>query len=158
MLLVAVSKDALSKDAVSKELNIDSSMDPRCFSHWPWNQKCDTECPQDIAHSEIYHEFFVKKDSVIVQIPKCMNGFVWTGVRFSTSEPDELRWYPLGIVLPMNITEPLLHTIFIQYGRWNILPVEFTPEFIQHFGPPLLKFQFPSETTGKIELLAQKLE
>jgi len=133
-------------------------MDPRCFSHWPWNQKCDTECPQDIAHSEIYHEFFVKKEKVVVEVPKCLPGFVWTGVRFTTSEPDTITWYPLGIVVPTPAGEkPLLHTIFIQYGEWNILPIEFGPEYIELLGKPLLKFQFPLDTTGKIELLAQKL-
>ena len=134
-------------------------MDPRCFSHWPWNQKCDTECPQDIAHSEIYHEFFVGKEGVVVEVPKCLEGFVWTGVRFTTSEPDTIKWYPLGIVLPPPNEEEkaLLHTIFIQYGEWNILPIEFGPEYIELFGKPLLKFQFPLDTTGKIELLAQKL-
>lgn len=134
-------------------------MDPRCFSHWPWNQKCDTECPQDIAHSEIYHEFFTNKDSVVVEVPKCLEGFVWTGVRFTTREPDVIKWYPLGIVLPpgSEAEKVLLHTIFIQYGEWNILPIEFGPHYIELLGKPLLKFQFPSNTSGKIELLAQKL-
>jgi hypothetical protein len=134
-------------------------MDPRCFSHWPWNQKCDTECPQDIAHSEIYHEFFTNKDSVVVEVPKCLEGFVWTGVRFTTREPDAIKWYPLGIVLPpgSDAEKVLLHTIFIQYGEWNIIPIEFGPHYIELLGKPLLKFQFPSNTSGKIELLAQKL-
>jgi hypothetical protein len=87
-----------------------------------------------------------------------MTGFVWTGVRFTTSQPDQLKWYPLGIVMPTKSEDPLLHTIFIEHGESNIIPIEFPPHFIEHFGSPFLKFQFPSETTGKIELLAQKLE
>jgi hypothetical protein len=52
---------------------------------------------------------------------------------------------------------PLLHTIFVQYGEWNILPIKFTPQFIELVGKPVLKLQFSSEVSGKIELLAQKL-
>jgi len=131
-------------------------MDPRCLNHWPWNQRAEVDCPQDIAHSELYHEFFVKQNTVVVEIPKCLEGFVWTGVRFTTHEPDSIMWYPLGIIIPRE-TEPLLHTIFIQYGTWNILPIEFTPQFIEVMGKPVLKLQFPSEVSGKFELIAQKL-
>jgi hypothetical protein len=52
---------------------------------------------------------------------------------------------------------PLLHTIFVQYGEWNILPLRYAPEFIEVAGKPVLKLQFPLEASGKIELLAQKL-
>ena len=94
-----------------------------------------------------------------MEIPKCLPGFVWTGVRFTTSEPDTITWYPLGIVLPLSGSDsPLLHTIFIKYGEWNIIPIKFTPDYIELLGKPILKFQFPSAATGKIELLAQKLE
>lgn len=132
-------------------------MDPRCLSHWPWNQKAEAECPQDIAHSEIYFEFFTNHKNITVEIPKCLEGFIWTGVRFTTHEPDTLMWYPLGIVVPME-KDALIHKIFIQYGEWNILPIKFTPNFIEAMGKPVLKLQFPSEVSGKIELLAQRLE
>jgi hypothetical protein len=131
-------------------------MDPRCLDHWPWNQKCDTACPQDIAHSEIYHEFFIEKKEVVIEIPKCLDGFIWTGIRFTTREPDTIQWYPLAMVSPRE-EGPLIHTIFVQYGEWNILPIRYTPEFIEALGKPVLKLQFPSEASGKIELLAQKL-
>ena len=70
-------------------------MDPRAFYHWPWNQKGELECPQDLAHSEIYHEFFVNKKDVVVEIPRCLDGFVWTGLRFVTRDTDDITWYPL---------------------------------------------------------------
>ena len=130
-------------------------MDPRAFYHWPWNQKGELECPQDLAHSEIYHEFFVNKKDVVVEIPRCLDGFVWTGLRFVTRDTDDITWYPLGIIVPHN--EILLHTIFVQYGKWNIIPISFTPEYIDVVGHPTLKLQFPKELSGKIELLAQKL-
>jgi hypothetical protein len=130
-------------------------MDPRCFKHWPWNQQPESMSAQDIAYSEIYHQFFAEKKTVIVEVPKCLDGFVWTGVRFVTREPDSLQWYPLGIVLPME--EPLLHTIFVKYGAWNILPVAFTPEYIEKHGPPILKLEFSEPVSGKFEVLAQKL-
>ena len=132
-------------------------MDPRCLAHWPWNQKAESDCPQDIAHSEIYFEFFTNNKTITVEVPKCLEGFVWTGVRFTTHEPDTLMWYPLGIVVPME-KDALIHKIFVQYGEWNILPIKFTPNFIEAMGKPVLKLQFPSEVSGKIELLAQRLE
>jgi len=131
-------------------------MDPRCLNHWPWNQKCDTECPQDIAHSEIYHQFFDNEKTVVIEVPKCLPGFIWTGVRFTTREPDTMMWYPLAMITPRE-AGPLLHTIFVQYGEWNILPLRYAPEFIEVAGKPVLKLQFPLEASGKIELLAQKL-
>lgn len=91
-----------------------------------------------------------------MEIPKCLDGFVWTGVRFTTRDPDTLMWYPLAMITPRE-TGPLIHTIFIQYGEWNILPIRYTPDFIEVLGKPVLKLQFPSEASGKIELLAQKL-
>ena len=134
-------------------------MDPRCFNHWPWNQKTDLECPQDVAHSEVYHEFFINEKEITVRIPKCLEGFVWTGFRFVTNEKDQITWYPLSIILPLGAdVEPLVHTIFIEYGRWNILPIAFTPNFITVHGEPILKLHLSSQLSGKIELLAQKLE
>lgn len=130
-------------------------MDPTALEHWPWNQKTETQCPQDIANSEIYQKFFRNEQSVTLEIPKCIDGFTWTGIRFATTQPDSLIWYPLGIVVPL-AEEPLLHTIFIHYGEWNILPISITPEFIEKRGHPLIKMEFPSEVSGKIELLAQK--
>jgi hypothetical protein len=130
-------------------------MDPRCFQHWPWNQKSESSAPQDLAHSEIFSKFFRQEQQVTVEIPKCLDGFVWTGVRVVTSEMDKLQWYPLGIVVPVD--EPIVHTIFIKYGEWNIIPAAFTPEFIEQRGSPVVKLEFPSPVSGKIELLAQKL-
>ncbi len=66
-----------------------------------------------------------------------------------------MEWYPLGIRLPVG--GGLTHTIFIQYGKWNILPIAFSPEYIDVQGSPLLKLQFLTPQTGKIELLAQKI-
>lgn len=130
-------------------------MDPYCFQHWPWNQKSESACPQDLAHSEIFSKFIRQEQTVTLEVPKCIDGFVWTGIRLVTSEPDKLEWYPLGIVVPVD--EPIIHTIFIKYGEWNILPVAFTPEFIAKQGNPVMKLEFPSPIFGKIELLAQKL-
>ena len=130
-------------------------MDPSCLLHWPWNQKTDIECPQDVANSEVYQKFFRDETAVTLEMPLCMDGFVWTGVRITTIQNDELVWYPLGIVCPTK-PEPLLHTIFIHYGCWNILPLRFTPEYLTQEGKPVLKVEFPSATTGKIELLSQR--
>lgn len=130
-------------------------MDPRCFKHWPWNQQAEAVSAKDIAFSEIYYEFFTETKSVTVDVPKCMEGFLWTGIRFVTREPDTLAWYPLGIIIPME--PPLLHTIFIRYGAWNILPIAFTPEYIAKNGNPIIKLEFSEAFSGKIELLAQKL-
>lgn len=134
---------------------VQTRMDPLCFNHWPWNQKNESQCTQDLANSEIYSKFFVKEQEIKFDIPKCMDGFVWTGIRFVLSSADEIEWYPLGIRLPIH--GGLTHTIFIQYGKWNILPVAITPEYIDIVGPPSLKLQFLTEQTGKIELLAQKI-
>jgi hypothetical protein len=131
-------------------------MDPRCFTHWPWNQQPEAVSARDLAHSEIYHKFFTETKSVIIEVPPCMDGFVWTGIRFVTREPDMLHWYPLGIVVPLK-EAPLLHTIFIHYGSWNILPIAFTPEYVAEAGKPILKIEFTEPVSGKIELLAQKL-
>ncbi len=131
-------------------------MDPSAMTHWPWNQKSETQCPQDIANSEIYQKFFREEKTVTLEMPKCIDGFTWTGIRFVITEPDMLVWYPLGIVIPFE-EQPLLHTIFIHYGEWNILPIAFTPEFIELRGNPVLKMEFPSVVSGKIELLAQKI-
>lgn len=130
-------------------------MEPRCFQHWPWNQKSEAECPQDLAHSEIFSKFIRQEQTITIEIPTCLDGFVWTGIRFVTTEQDKMEWYPLGIVIP--VEEPIVHTIFVRYGTWNIIPVAFTPEFIKDHGNPVLKLEFPSAVFGKIELLAQKL-
>ncbi|NBO61464.1 MAG: hypothetical protein EBU82_10890 [Flavobacteriia bacterium] len=130
-------------------------MDPRCFNHWPWNQKVESESLQDLAHSEVYSKFFVKEQEVKIEVPKCMDEFVWTGIRFVLSSPDELEWYPLGIRIPTH--GGLTHTIFIQYGKWNILPIAFSPEYIDIQGAPILKLQFLTPQSGKVELLAQKI-
>jgi hypothetical protein len=130
-------------------------MDPLCFNHWPWNQKNESECLQDLAHSEVYSKFFLAEQEVKIDIPKCMDGFVWTGIRFVLKTPDDLEWYPLGIRIPTQ--GGLTHTIFIQYGKWNILPIAFTPEFIEIKGSPVLKLQFLQPQSGKVELLAQKI-
>ncbi len=130
-------------------------MDPRCFNHWPWNQKVESECLQDLAHSEVFSKFFVKEQEIKIEVPKCMDGFVWTGIRFVLSSSDELEWYPLGIRIPTH--GGLTHTIFIQYGKWNILPIAFSPEYIDTQGAPILKLQFLAPQSGKVELLAQKI-
>jgi len=130
-------------------------MDPSCLTFWPWNQKTEIESPNDLANYEIYHEFFEGEERVLVTVPKCLPGFVWTGVRFVTREPDTLGWYPLALCIPTK--DPLVHTIFINYGNWNIIPIRFTPEFIEKNGSPLLTFEFPSKVSGKIELLAQRI-
>lgn len=130
-------------------------MDPLCFNHWPWNQKPESQSTQDLANSEIYSKFFVKEQEVKVDIPKCLNGFIWTGIRFVLTAEDDMEWYPLGIRLP--IAGGLTHTIFVQYGKWNILPVAITPEYIEMAGVPSVKLQFLVPQTGKIELLAQKI-
>ncbi len=136
-------------------IQVRSRMDPRCFNHWPWNQKNESECTQDLAHSEVYSKFFMKEQEVKFDIPKCMEGFVWTGIRFVLTSADDMEWYPLGIRVP--IQGGLTHTIFIQYGKWNILPIAFTPEYMDIQGAPSLKLQFLTQQTGKIELLAQKI-
>jgi hypothetical protein len=136
-------------------IQVRSRMDPRCFNHWPWNQKTESESFQDLAHSEVYSRFFIKEKEVKFDIPKCMEGFVWTGIRFVLRSGDDMEWYPLGIRIPAY--GGLTHTIFIQYGKWNILPIAFTPEYIDIQGAPSLKLQFLNEQSGKIELLAQKI-
>lgn len=130
-------------------------MDPRCFNHWPWNQKIESESLQDLAFSEVYSKFFIKETEVKIDVPKCMDGFVWTGIRFVLNSSDELEWYPLGIRLP--VQNGLTHTIFIQYGKWNIIPVAISPDYIDIHGAPSLKLQFLTPQSGKVELLAQKI-
>lgn len=145
----------LKEDVIGLNLTRMLRMDPSFFNHWPWNQKCEQDCVQDLAHSEVYHEFFVKKMDIEIVLPKCLPGFTWTGIRFVISGPEELEWYPLGIKVPS--IQAITHTILVKHGTWNIIPVSFDAPYIEVAGAPIFKLTFDKERTGKVELLAQQI-